>query len=49
MMREYNKLSNFNILLEFPGARGASWIAYKSIRQQQQQEHNNKPELTGYV
>lgn len=37
MMQEYNKLSNFNILLEFPGARGASKIQY-NIRQQQQQE-----------
>lgn len=37
MMEETDKLSNFNILLQFPGNLGAPRKSPKSIRQQQQE------------
>lgn len=48
MMQEYNKLSNFNILLEFPGTRGASGMPYKTYVSSSSRI-DNKPDLTGYV
>lgn len=37
MMQEKNKLSNFNILLQFVGTQGRPESRQKNIRQQQQE------------